>query len=185
MTALLRRIYTLIDRVNGFLGRAFAWCLTLSIVVSVANALSRKFLYWSSNSLLELQWYLFGATFMMCAAWTLREDKHVRIDIVLNQFGPKGRRIIELAGLLFIVLPFSAVLFYLCVPYLVDSVRTGEVSNSVGGLILWPAKALLVAGFFTLVFQSVSEVLKILIGDRTFMRDADDGLHKHAEKEPT
>lgn len=169
MTGFLRSIHAGIDATNEFVGKLFACCLPLAILVSVANALSRKFLYWSSNSLLELQWYLFGATFMLGAAWTLRNDKHVRIDAISTHLKLEARRLVELAGFLLIVLPFTCAIFYLSVPYLIDSIQSGERSNSVGGLIVWPAKALITIGFLLLILQIFAEIIKIVIGDRTFL----------------
>ena len=175
MIELLRGIYRGIDALTGFTGRLFAWCLTLAILVSVANALSRKFLYWSSNGLLELQWYLFGATFLLCAAWILRNDKHVRIDVISGHLKPGARKAVEIVGLSVIVLPFACVIFYLSVPYLMDSFTTGERSNSVGGLILWPAKALITIGFLLLILQILAEIIKLAIGDKTFSASGQDG----------
>lgn len=168
MISALRRISHVIDKFNGAIGHIFAWCLTCSIVVSVANALARKFLLWSSNSLLEIQWYLFGATFMLCAAWTLREDKHVRIDIFSSMMSPITRAIVETLGTILIIVPFSGTVFYLSIPYLVDSYRSQEMSNNVGGLIMWPAKALISAGFLCLLLQALSEIIKLTIGDRNY-----------------
>ncbi len=80
----------LIDRVNGLIGRVLSWLILAAVLVSAANAVIRKSMNVSSNAWLELQWYLFGAVFMLCAAWTLREDEHVRVD-VLSSGSRRGR----------------------------------------------------------------------------------------------
>jgi len=178
MIEFLRGIYRNIDALTAFAGTLFACCLPLAILVSVANALSRKFLYWSSNSLLELQWYLFGATFMLCAAWTLKNDKHVRIDVISAHLKPGARTFVEMAGLLLIVLPFTCVIFYLSVPYLMDSIASGERSNSVGGLVLWPPKALITFGFLLLILQVLAEIIKLAIGDKTFVTSDHSGAER-------
>ena len=75
-----------IDRVNEFIGRWVSWLILVSILVSAGNAVVRKAFNMSSNAWLELQWYLFGAAFMLAAAYTLRQNEHIRIDIVYGMF---------------------------------------------------------------------------------------------------
>ena len=90
MTGLLA-LSRAIDRINGAIGRSAAWLLLAAVIVSAANAVIRKSFNISSNAYLELQWYLFGAVFMLCAAWTLREDEHVRVDVLSSFMSPRTR----------------------------------------------------------------------------------------------
>ena len=75
-----------IDRINEFIGRWISWLILLAILVSAGNAVIRKVFDTSSNAWLELQWYLFGAAFMLAAAYTLNQNDHIRIDIVYGRF---------------------------------------------------------------------------------------------------
>lgn len=150
----------LIDRVNEWIGRAVAWLILVAIVISAANAIIRKTMNTSSNAWLELQWYLFGAAFLLAAAYTLKQNEHIRIDIVYGGFSRRTQHWIDLFGHLFFLMPFVLLMIWYFVPYVALSFNRGEVSSNAGGLILWPAKALLLAGFVLLALQGLSEIIK-------------------------
>lgn len=159
MNALLAVSRT-IDRFTAFVGKSVAWLILASVLVSAVNAVVRKTFDLSSNAWLELQWYLFGAVFMLAAAWTLQKNEHVRVDIVSGFFSRRVRNWIDFLGHLLILLPFTLLMLKLLVPYVIRSYESGEYSPNAGGLILWPAKALLLAGFALLFLQAVSELIK-------------------------
>jgi TRAP-type mannitol/chloroaromatic compound transport system permease small subunit len=81
MQALLT-VSTAIDRINEFIGKAVSWLILVAVLVSATNAIIRKTMNVSSNAWLELQWYLFGAAFLLAAAYTLKQNEHIRIDIL-------------------------------------------------------------------------------------------------------
>lgn len=173
-----------IDIITGWTGRIFAWTVFLAIIVSTGNALLRyTFPDRSSNSLLELQWYLFGATFMLCAAWTWKDNGHVRIDVISSRLSPRLRNWVELFCHFFFLLPFLAVLLYLTPDFVISTYRSGEVSASVGGLIVWPAKALIMAGFYLLALQWVSEVIKRIAIMRGAIPETNTGSHLSGAQE--
>ncbi|WP_375460748.1 TRAP transporter small permease subunit [uncultured Enterovirga sp.] len=145
---------------NTVVGRAAAWAIVVAIIVSALNAIARKTLGISSNAWLELQWYLFGAVFMLCAPWTLAMNEHIRIDIVSSRLKPQTRNWVEMFGHVFFLLPFALVLTYLSIPFFRLSFVSGEVSSSAGGLAIWPAKLLILVGFALLLLQWLSEVIK-------------------------
>jgi TRAP-type mannitol/chloroaromatic compound transport system permease small subunit len=156
----LLKISRAIDAVTAFIGKAVIWLILASILISAGNAISRKLFDWSSNAWLELQWYLFGAAFMLAAAYTLQRNEHIRIDIVSNHL-PKGvRHAIELVGHVFMLLPFCALMVWETWPNMMESYAIGENSSNYGGLIIWPAKAFIVAGFALLFLQGISELIK-------------------------
>ena len=159
MDALLR-FSRFIDALNTRIGKIAAWAILVAVVVSAVNAFVRKAFGTSSNAWLELQWYLFGAVFMLCAAWTLKDNEHIRIDIVSNRLSKRGRDRIDVFGHLFFLLPFMAVMLYLSAPFFWNAYLSGERSASAGGLILWPAKGLILAGFILLALQWASELIK-------------------------
>ncbi len=180
MSALLS-VSRLIDRTNGFIGRAFAWLLLVAVVVSAGNAVIRKAVNLSSNSWLELQWYLFGAVFMLCAAWTLRENEHVRVDVLSASLSPRTRVRIDLIGHLLFLLPFAGMMVYLSWPFFVSSYVSGEQSSNAGGLVRWPAKLWVLIGFVLLFAQGISEIIKrsaMLAGHL----DIPEALNKRAEE---
>ena len=157
-----------IDRMNEFIGKWVSWLILLAVLVSAANAVIRKTFNMSSNAWLELQWYLFGAAFLLAAAYTLRQNEHIRIDIVYGMFSRRVQHWIDLFGHVFFLMPFVLLMIYYFVPYVSLSYRSGEVSTNAGGLIIWPAKSLLLIGFSLLALQGISEIIKkiaIMRGD--------------------
>lgn len=157
-----------IDRINEAIGKTVSWAILVAILVSSGNAIIRKTFNMSSNAWLELQWYLFGAAFMLAAAYTLKQNEHIRIDVVYGMFSRRVQHWIDLLGHLLFLMPFALLMIYYFVPYVSLSFRSGEMSSSAGGLVLWPAKALLLIGFLQLGFQGLSEIIKkiaIMRGD--------------------
>jgi TRAP-type mannitol/chloroaromatic compound transport system permease small subunit len=159
MGALLA-VSRIIDRGNALIGRLVMWLILAAILVSAGNAISRKTLDLSSNAFLELQWYLFGATYLAAAAYTLQRNEHIRIDIISNILPRRVRQGIELFGHVFMLLPFCALMLWETWPNMMESYRINEGSSNYGGLIVWPAKACIVVGFVLLFLQGISELIK-------------------------
>ncbi|ETX12818.1 hypothetical protein OCH239_16940 [Roseivivax halodurans JCM 10272] len=159
MTALLR-VSRGIDWVNGWIGRTFAWLVLAAVLVSAGNAVIRKSFNISSNSWLELQWYLFGAVFLLCAAWTLERDEHVRVDVLSSRLSARGRAMIDLVCHLVFLMPFVILMVWLSWPFFISSYVSGEQSSNAGGLIRWPAKLWVLLGFVSFTAQGLSEIIK-------------------------
>ncbi|MGE0233463.1 MAG: TRAP transporter small permease subunit [Flavobacteriaceae bacterium] len=169
--ALLRFLQTWIDRLNAAIGRIAAYGLVAAIVVSAANAIARKFGY-SSNSWLELQWYLFGGAFMLCAAWTLQLNEHIRVDAVSAHYSRRVAAWVDIVGFVFFFAPFVATMLWFATPYFLIALRSGEHSSQAGGLLIWPARGFIVAGFVLLALQGLSELGKRIMV--LIQRDDDD-----------
>ena len=149
-----------IDALTAFVGRWVYWLILAAVLVSAGNAIIRKVFDMSSNAWLELQWYLFGAVYMLAAAYTLQRNEHIRIDIVSNMLPKRVRNWIEIFGHVFMLLPFAALMVYESWPFFYISFISGEMSGSAGGLILWPARLMILLGFFLLLLQGISELIK-------------------------
>lgn len=150
----------LIDAITERIGKAVSWLILVAVLVSAGNAVIRKVFNMSSNAWLEAQWYLFGAAFMFAAAYTLSQNEHIRIDVVYGMFSRRVQHWIDLFGHVFFLMPFVVLMLYYLVPYVRMSYVSGELSSSAGGLIIWPAKAILLIGFVLLALQGVSEIIK-------------------------
>ena len=176
-----------IDRTTAAIGRWVSWLILLAVLISAGNAIVRKTFDMSSNAWLELQWYLFGAAFLLAAAYTLQQNEHIRIDIFYGSRSKRAQDWIDLFGHLFFLLPFCGLMLWLLVPYVLVSIRSGEISANAGGLILWPAKSLLLIGFALLTLQGVSEVIKRIAIMRGIIADPNPHHATHAieEADPT
>jgi TRAP-type mannitol/chloroaromatic compound transport system permease small subunit len=168
-----------IDRLNEFIGKWVSWLILLAVLVSAGNAIIRKAFNESSNAWLELQWYLFGAAFLLAAAYTLQQNEHIRIDILYNAFSRRKQHWIDLLGHLFFLMPFVILMIVYFVPYVMLSFHTGEVSTNAGGLIIWPGKLMLLLGFSLLGLQGVSEIIKKIAVMRGLIEDTQAHVSSH------
>ena len=149
-----------IDAINEKIGLAISWALLLAVLICSGNALVRYIFNTSSNSWLEIQWYLFGAIFLLASAYTLKRNEHVRIDVVVGRFSKRTQVWIDVFGFIFFLLPATLLILYFSIPFAYESIRNQEVSSNAGGLIIWPAKTLIPVGFFLLTLQGISELIK-------------------------
>jgi TRAP-type mannitol/chloroaromatic compound transport system permease small subunit len=150
----------LIDTINEKIGHAVSWALLVAVLICSGNAIVRYGLNISSNAWLEIQWYLFSAIFLLASAYTLRRNEHVRIDVIVSHFSKRTQVCIDLFGFIFFLLPMASIILYYAVPYAFISFSEQEYSSNAGGLIVWPAKILIPIGFFLLLMQGISELIK-------------------------
>src|SRR5215207_8214095 len=127
-----------IDALSKAAGWLAEWFVLAACLISAGNATVRYLISYSSNGLLEIQWYLFGALVLLGAAHTLRVNEHVRVDVVYSSISDRARLWIDTVGFIVFLIPVAVYLTYLSIPFFARSFRTGEVSNNAGGLILWP-----------------------------------------------
>jgi TRAP-type mannitol/chloroaromatic compound transport system permease small subunit len=150
----------LIDAVNERIGLSISWALLAAVLICAGNALVRYLLNISSNAWLEIQWYLFGAIFLLASSYTLKRNEHVRIDVIVGRFPKRTQVWIDVFGFLLFLLPATVLILYFAVPFALESIRSQEMSSNAGGLIVWPAKLLIPLGFLFLTLQGLSELIK-------------------------
>lgn len=178
MTALIS-LSRAIDRVNELIGKAVAWLILASIVISATNAVSRKAFSLSSNAWLEAQWYLFSAAFLLASAWTLMSNEHVRVDLLYSRMKRRGQIYVDIIGTVLFLLPFCVIVVWLSWPVFMAKLASGETSNNTGGLVLWPAWMLIPIGYTSLGIQGISELIKRIawlrgdLPDPVLVADAD------------
>ena len=130
------------------------------VLVSTGNAVMRYTINFSSNALLEIQWYLFGLIFLSSSGYTLLRNEHVRIDLISGRLSKRGQTWIDIFGIIFFLMPMAIAILVLSWPVFVHAFESGEMSNSAGGLIVWPARLMIPAGFLLLILQAFSELIK-------------------------
>ena len=157
---LLLKLSQLIDWINERIGKGANRLILLMTLISAGNASVRFAFNYSSNGLLEIQWYLFAAVFILCAPYTLQKNEHVRIDVLTSRLSPRGLAVIDIIGTLFFLLPMVVLVLWLSIPLVVDSYHINEMSANEGGLLRWPVKILLPLGFALLALQGLSELIK-------------------------
>lgn len=149
-----------IDSLNEKIANAVSWALLAAVIICAGNALIRYTFNASSNAWLEIQWYLYGAMFLLAASYTLKRDEHVRIDVIVGRFSKRTQVWIDLFGFLLFLLPVCLLILYDAIPFAQVSIASQEMSSNAGGLIVWPAKLLVPIGFALLILQGISEIIK-------------------------
>ena len=159
MVALLG-LSRLVDRVNDWVGRWLRWLVLAAVLISAGNAIVRKMFSTSSNALLEIQWYLFAAVFMLGAGFAFLRNVHIRIDVISSKLSPRTNTIIDILGIVMFLIPLCVILVTLSWPFFYNAWITKEMSQNAGGLIRWPVLALVPLGFSLLLLQGISELIK-------------------------
>jgi TRAP-type mannitol/chloroaromatic compound transport system permease small subunit len=154
------RLSGAIDWLNEQVGKLTYWLILAAVLISTGNAVVRYTLNRSSNSWLEIQWYLFSFVFLVGAGYTLLHNQHVRIDIVTGGLSARAKAWIDILGTLFFLLPMAITIMWLSWPVFVDAYRSHEVSTNAGGLLVWPGRLMVPAGFLLLILQGLSELIK-------------------------
>jgi TRAP-type mannitol/chloroaromatic compound transport system permease small subunit len=172
-----------IDAITERIGKAATWLVLIVAVISAANATMRYAINWSSNGLLEIQWYFFSAIFLLCSGYTLMKNEHVRIDIVSGHLSARARSWIDIFGIVFFLFPMTYLFVTLGWPFFMNNYLSGEVSSNAGGLIRWPVKLLVPVGFALLAMQGVSELIKRFAFLQGLIPDPNEKQGKSAEEE--
>lgn len=159
MTPLLS-LSRLIDKINTGVGKFTMWLILATTLISAGNAIVRKIFSVSSNGLLEIQWYLFAAVFLLGAGYGLLRNSHVRIDFISSKLSHRTRNWIDVGGIVLVLVPFCVIMLWLGWPFFTQALVSGEMSQNAGGLIRWPAYVLIPVGFALLLLQGISELIK-------------------------
>ena len=159
MQALLK-LSKAIDGLNAFVGRYVIWLILAATLVSSINAVVRKVFHTSSNAFLEVQWYLFAASFLLAAGYALLEKEHVKVDVINAKLSQRTRAWIDVFGFIFFLTPFCLIILYYAIPMVEYMYVSGESSQNTGGLIRWPAWLPIPIGVALLMLQGWSELIK-------------------------
>jgi TRAP-type mannitol/chloroaromatic compound transport system permease small subunit len=151
-----------VDWLNTMIGKITMWLILATTLISAGNAIVRKIFDSSSNSLLEIQWYLFAGVFLLGAGYGFLKNSHVRIDFLSSRFSARTRNWIDVVGIVAVLFPFCLIVINLSWPLFVRALASGEMSQNAGGLIRWPVYSLVPLGFGLLMLQGMSELIKRL-----------------------
>ena len=157
--------------------------MLVAVLVSAGNATVRNTFNISSNAWLEIQWYLFSAVFLFCAATRCCTTSTSASTSSLADCRARAQAWIDILGTLFFLLPMAILIMWLSWPVFVDAYKRHEVSTNAGGLIIWPARLMVPIGFFLLVLQGISELIKRIAFLRGMIPDPTEKRTKTAEEQ--
>jgi TRAP-type mannitol/chloroaromatic compound transport system permease small subunit len=153
---MLLRLETFFDRFSDVMGW-IAGVLNLAMLINVFyDAIMRYFFKTGSIALQEMEWHLFAMVFLFGIAYGLKEDGHVRVDVLYDRFSPRNKAIVNIAGTILLILPLSVLIVEGSIWYVQEAYTSGEVSGDPGGLpYRWLIKLVIPASFVFLVVSAI------------------------------
>ena len=163
MHTVFNKLIELIDQFTERVGQAISW-LVIFLVILVVYDVSMRYLFQSGSiAIQELQWHIFSIIFLLGAGYTLKDDEHVRLDLLYKSrfLSEKHRAWIDALGALLILIPFCWLIIYCAQPFVSQAFTYNEASPDPGGLpARWLIKAMIPVGFMLLMLQACSQCLK-------------------------
>lgn len=161
------KISRIIDAFTERIGRYTSWLVLVMVILGVWNVVGRYLGRISGNNLtsnayIEAQWYIFDVIFFLGAAYTLKHNEHVRVDIFYSNWQRRRKAIADFLGTIFFLIPFSIIVIFVSWETIVASWQIGELSPDPGGLPRYPIKAMIIVGFVLLIIQGISQAIKNL-----------------------
>ena len=157
---MLLKLEIFFDRFSTLMGW-IAGFLNLVMLVNVFyDSIMRYFFNSGSIALQEMEWHLFSVVFLFGMAYTLKEDGHVRVDILYDHFSPRWKAIVNIGGALLFLIPLSLLIIEGSFWYVHEAFASGEISGDPGGLSYrWLIKSVIPASFVFLVVSAIGFVL--------------------------
>ena len=159
------RLASGIDRFNEWAGRSLYWLTLAMVLIGSFNAIVRYLdrytgLSLSSNTYIELQWYLFSLMFLLGAAYTLKHNAHVRVDVFYGRLSARGKAWINLLGTVLFLIPFCVLMLWAAWPAVRESWSLLEVSPDPGGLPRYPIKTVIPIAFLLMMVQGEAMLIR-------------------------
>ena len=160
----LKNTVAVIDNVTELTGKLIAWLTLVMVLMTFIIVLLRYGFNLGWVAMQESVLYFHGLVFMLGAAYTLKADGHVRVDIFYQRFSAKTKALVNLLGGLLLLLPVTVFIFFICLDYVLVSWQIMEKSSEAGGLpLVYLNKTLLLLMPVTLLLQGLAEIMRNLI----------------------
>ncbi len=157
----MRKISYLIEKLTAFFGKIAGVLVVALTLLIVYDAGMRYLFHEGSVALQELEWHFYDLIFLLGLSYTLKHDKHVRVDIFYMRYSPKTKAVLNIISQIFLILPFVALVVYVSWDFVAMSYAQHEGSSDPGGLCCrYVIKSAVILAFVLLGLQSVSEIYK-------------------------
>ena len=153
-----------VDEISTFVGKAAAWLVVLLMLMVFTDVVRRYALNSPSAWIGELSVMAYGTLFMICGAYTLAQNGHVRGDFLYGSMKPRTQATLDLILYITFFLPGIAALIYAGYTYAAESWRIGEHTTQIAnGPPLYPFKTIIpIAGAFVML-QGFVEILRCIV----------------------
>jgi len=149
------------DRLADWIGYLSGALMILMMINVFYDVIMRYFFRTGSIAFQELEWHIFAMVFLLGISYALKEDGHVRVDVIYDTLSPQKKAIINLFGTIVFLIPFSLLIAFGSIDFVLESYHQMEKSGDPGGLThRWLIKAFIPASFFLLVINSVGSIVK-------------------------
>ena len=109
-----------VDWLDEQVGQTLKWLVLFASLVSAGNALMRYTIHYSSNAWLEIQWYMFGAMFLLAAGYALKHEEHVRVDVFFSKMTTKQQACLDVFDAILFLMPMALIISWLSFPMVVN-----------------------------------------------------------------
>lgn len=152
-----RIIDTTVDKIGNFNA-----IIMIALMLNVCyDVIMRYFFHNSKIAFQELEWHLFSFVILIGIAYTLKEDAHVRVDVLFEHFKPKTKAVINILGAILFIIPFSLLIIYGGYLYAYEAYSISEISQDPGGLPhRWIVKSFIATSFVLLIFATIGFIIK-------------------------
>ena len=151
------------ERLSESVGLGVSWLTGLLVLVVCYDVFTRYLMQNSMVAVQEMEWHLFALVFLLGSAYSLKHDRHVRVDVFYSRFSPKRKALVNLGGSVLFLIPFCLVGIWGSQAFVISSFMIGETSPDPGGL---PARFILKAaipvGFLLVLLQGIAMSFKSL-----------------------
>ncbi|GIV31358.1 MAG: C4-dicarboxylate ABC transporter [Saprospiraceae bacterium] len=153
----MERLCQYIDKLNDAVGRAAAWLMVPLILLVSFDVIARKAFSFTRIWIMDLEWHLFALIFLLAAAYTLKADRHVRVDLFYEKFQLRDKALVDFIGSLVLLIPWCLVVIWFGFAYARESWLLGEGASEPGGLpARYVIKFSVVVGIALLLLQGIS-----------------------------
>lgn len=152
-----------INRFIDYVGYLAAALMLLMLLNVFYDAIMRYFFRTGSIAMQEMEWHIFAAVFLFGIAYALKEEGHVRVDVLYDGFNPKFKAIVNIVGTFIFLIPLALLILHGTIEFVHEAYVTGEISGDPGGLThRYLIKAVIPTAFIFLIISSVGFVLRNL-----------------------
>ena len=162
---ILLKISRFIDNLSDRLGKITSALVLVMVVIGVGNVflgyigkiIGRNI---ASNVYIEAQWYIFDIFFFLGAAYVLKHNEHVRVDVFYSKWNSRRKALVEILGTIFFLIPFCGLVIFYSWETVINSWSILENSPDPDGLPRYPIKTVIIISFALLILQGISEIIK-------------------------